>query len=128
MITEGMKIVMAGTNPVQLTRGMETTVAKLIGVLKELSKEVSDEELANVAAVSAGGNMEVGNMISDAMAKVGRKGVITLEEARSVDNNLIVVEGMQFERGYISPYFVTDSERMTCDYDNCKLLLRGQER
>ena len=123
MITEGMKIVMAGTNPVQLTRGMETTVAKLIGVLKELSKEVSDEELANVAAVSAGGNMEVGNMISDAMAKVGRKGVITLEEARSVDNNLIVVEGMQFERGYISPYFVTDSERMTCDYDNCKLLL-----
>ena len=123
MITEGMKIVMAGTNPVQLTRGMETTVAKLIDVLKGLSKEVADEELANVASVSAGGNMEVGNMISDAMAKVGRKGVITLEEAKSVDNNLIVVEGMQFERGYISPYFVTDSERMTCDYDNCKLLL-----
>ena len=96
MITEGMKIVMAGTNPVQLTRGMETTVAKLIDVLKDLSKEVSDEELANVASVSAGGNMEVGNMISDAMAKVGRKGVITLEEARSVDNNLVVVEGMQF--------------------------------
>ena len=123
MITEGMKIVMAGTNPVQLTRGMETTVAKLIDVLKDLSKEVSDEELANVASVSAGGNMEVGTMISDAMAKVGRKGVITLEEARSVDNNLVVVEGMQFERGYISPYFVTDSERMTCSYDNCKLLL-----
>ena len=123
MITEGMKIVMAGTNPVQLTRGMETTVAKLIGVLKDLSKEVSDEELANVASVSAGGNMEVGNMISDAMAKVGRKGVITLEESRSTENNLVVVEGMQFERGYISPYFVTDSERMTCSYDNCKLLL-----
>ena len=123
MITEGMKIVMAGTNPVQLTRGMETTVAKLIDVLKDLSKEVSDEELANVASVSAGGNMEVGNMISDAMAKVGRKGVITLEESRSTDNNLVVVEGMQFERGYISPYFVTDSERMTCSYDNCKLLL-----
>ena len=123
MITEGMKIVMAGTNPVQLTRGMETTVAKLIDVLKDLSKEVSDEELANVASVSAGGNMEVGNMISDAMAKVGRKGVITLEESRSTENNLVVVEGMQFERGYISPYFVTDSERMTCSYDNCKLLL-----
>ena len=123
MITEGMKIVMAGTNPVQLTRGMETTVAKLIDVLRDLSKEVSDEELANVASVSAGGNMEVGNMISDAMAKVGRKGVITLEESRSTDNNLVVVEGMQFERGYISPYFVTDSERMTCSYDNCKLLL-----
>ena len=123
MITEGMKIVMAGTNPVQLTRGMEATSAKLVDVLKKLSKEVADEELANVAAVSAGGNMEVGMMISDAMAKVGRKGVITLEEAKSVDNNLIVVEGMQFDRGYISPYFVTDSERMTCDYDNCKLLL-----
>ena len=123
MITEGMKIVMAGTNPVQLTRGMETTVAKLINVLKDLSKEVSDEELANVASVSAGGNMEVGNMISDAMAKVGRKGVITLEESRSTENNLVVVEGMQFERGYISPYFVTDSDRMTCSYDNCKLLL-----
>ena len=123
MITEGMKIVMAGTNPVQLTRGMEATVAKLVLKLQELSKEVADEELANVASVSAGGNMEVGNMISDAMAKVGRKGVITLEEAKSVDNNLVVVEGMQFERGYISPYFVTDSERMTCSYDNCKLLL-----
>lgn len=123
MITEGMKIVMAGTNPVQLTRGMDKTVSELVKVLKELSKEVSDEELANVASVSAGGNMEVGNMISDAMAKVGRKGVITLEEAKSVDNNLIVVEGMQFDRGYISPYFVTDSERMTCSYENCKLLL-----
>ena len=100
MITEGMKIVMAGTNPVQLTRGMEKTVAKLIGKLKELSKEVADEELSSVAAVSAGGNMEVGEMIAAAMAKVGRKGVITLEEARSVDNNLIVVEGMQFDRGF----------------------------
>merc|ERR1719183_2443443 len=92
MITEGMKIVMAGTNPVQLTRGMETTVKELIGVLKGLSKEVSDEELASVGAISAGGNMEVGTMISDAMEKVGRSGVITLEEARSVDNNLIVVD------------------------------------
>ena len=123
MITEGMKIVMAGTNPVQLTRGMEKTVTKLIVKLKELSKEVADEELASVAAVSAGGNLEVGEMIAAAMARVGRKGVITLEEARSVDNNLIVVEGMQFERGFISPYFVTDQERMICDYEQCKLLL-----
>merc|ERR1712100_1004154 len=117
MITEGMKIVMAGTNPVQLTRGMEKTVAKLIDKLKELSKEVADEELSSAAAVSAGGNMEVGEMIAAAMAKVGRKGVITLEEARSVDNNLIVVEGMQFDRGFISPYFVTDQDRMICDIE-----------
>merc|ERR1712070_701303 len=101
MITEGMKIVMAGTNPVQLTRGMEKTVTRLVVKLKELSKEVADA----------------------ALASVGRKGVITLEEARSVDNNLIVVEGMQFERGFISPYFVTDQERMICDYEQCKLLL-----
>ena len=79
---------------------MEKTVAKLIGKLKELSKEVADEELSSVAAVSAGGNMEVGEMIAAAMAKVGRKGVITLEEARSVDNNLIVVEGMQFDKRF----------------------------
>ena len=121
MITEGMKIVMAGTNPVQLTRGMEKTVAKLIGKLKELSKEVADEELSSVAAVSAGGNMEVGEMIAAAMAKVGRKGVITLEEARSVDNNLIVVEGMQFDRGFIRTLLHQD--RMICDYEQCKLLL-----
>lgn len=123
MITEGMKIVMAGTNPVQLTRGMEKTTQKLVQHLKTLSKEVADDELAKVASISAGGNMEVGEMIAAAMAKVGRKGVISLEEARSVDNNLIVVEGMQFDRGYISPYFVTDPERMTCVYDQCKLLI-----
>ena len=123
MIAEGMKIVMAGTNPVQLTRGMDKTVKALVEVLKGLSKDVADEELAKVASISAGGNMEVGEMIAAAMAKVGRKGVISLEEARSVDNNLIVVEGMQFDRGYISPYFVTDPERMTCVYDQCKLLL-----
>ena len=123
MIAEGMKIVMAGTNPVQLTRGMEKTVAALVDVLKGISKEVADDELAKVASISAGGNIEIGEMSSAAMEKVGRKGVISLEEARSVDNNLVVVEGMQFERGYISPYFVTDSERMTCVYDQCKLLI-----
>ncbi|MBV7591703.1 chaperonin GroEL, partial [Escherichia coli] len=80
-------------------------------------------ELADVAAVSAGNNYEIGNMIAEAMSKVGRKGVVTLEEGRSSENNLYVVEGMQFERGYISPYFVTDSEKMTTEYENCKLLL-----
>jgi len=122
-ITEGMKIVAAGANPVQLTRGMEKTVAGLVLELKKLSKEVEDAELAYVASVSAGGNMEVGQMVSDAMARVGRKGVITLEESRGVDNDLYVVEGMQFDRGYMSPYFMTDNERSLVVYENARLLL-----
>jgi chaperonin GroEL len=122
-ITEGMKIVAAGANPVQLTRGMDKTVAALVQKLKGMSKEVEDSELAYVASISAGGNMEVGNMISTAMEKVGRKGVITLEESRGVDNDLYVVEGMAFERGYMSPYFVTDTERNTVAYDGARLLL-----
>ena len=74
-----------------------------------------------MAAVSAGNNYEVGNMIAEAMSKVGRKGVVTLEEGRSAENNLVVVEGMQFDRGYISPYFVTDTEKMIIEYANCKV-------
>ena len=77
--------------------------------------------MADVAAVSAGNNYEVGNMIAEAMSKVGRKGVVTLEEGRSAENSLIVVEGMQFDRGYISPYFVTDTEKMIIEYANCKV-------
>jgi len=122
-ITEGMKIVAAGANPVQLTRGMEKTVNGLVAELKKLSKEVADEELAYVAAVSAGGNLEVGRMVADAMARVGRNGVITLEESQGVENDLHVVEGMQFERGYMSPYFVTEAERNLVAYDNPRLLL-----
>ena len=83
--------------------------------------QVEDSELADVAAVSAGNNYEIGNMIAEAMSKVGRKGVVTLEEGKSAENNLYVVEGMQFDRGYISPYFVTDSEKMTVEYENCKV-------
>ncbi|VAH99359.1 unnamed protein product [Triticum turgidum subsp. durum] len=113
----------AGANPVQITRGIEKTAKALVLELKKMSKEVEDSELADVAAVSAGNNYEIGNMIAEAMSKVGRKGVVTLEEGRSSENNLYVVEGMQFERGYISPYFVTDSEKMTTEYENCKLLL-----
>eukprot|EP00240_Pyramimonas_obovata_P000512 CAMPEP_0118932850 /NCGR_PEP_ID=MMETSP1169-20130426/10653_1 /TAXON_ID=36882 /ORGANISM="Pyramimonas obovata, Strain CCMP722" /LENGTH=598 /DNA_ID=CAMNT_0006875553 /DNA_START=13 /DNA_END=1809 /DNA_ORIENTATION=+ len=122
-IAEGMKIVAAGTNPVQLTRGMDKTTKHLVAKLKEFSKDVADDELASVASVSAGGNQEVGDMIATAMSKVGRKGVITMEESRGVENDLYVVEGMQFDRGYVSPYFVTDPERMSAMYENCKLLL-----
>lgn len=123
LIAEGVKVVAAGANPVQITRGIDKTVVALVKELKKLSKEVEDSELADVAAVSAGNNPEVGQMIAEAMAKVGRRGVVTLEEGKSAENNLYVVEGMQFDRGYISPYFVTDPEKMSVDYDNCKLLL-----
>lgn len=85
--------------------------------------QVEDSELADVAAVSAGNNYEVGNMIAEAMSKVGRKGVVTLEEGKSAENSLYVVEGMQFDRGYISPYFVTDSEKMAVEFENCKVCI-----
>lgn len=123
LINEGVKIVSAGVNPVQLTRGMDKTITQLVQELKVLSKDVSDAELSSVASVSAGGNDEVGQLIADAMDRVGRAGVITMEESKTAEDNLFVVEGMAFERGYISPYFVTDPERMITEYENCKLLL-----
>uniref|UniRef100_M1C7V6 Chaperonin-60 beta subunit n=1 Tax=Solanum tuberosum TaxID=4113 RepID=M1C7V6_SOLTU len=123
LIAEGVKVVAAGANPVLITRGIEKTAKALVAELKNMSKEVEDSELADVAAVSAGNNLEVGSMIAEAMSKVGRKGVVTLEEGKSAENSLRVVEGMQFERGYVSPYFVTDSEKMSVEYENCKLLL-----
>lgn len=123
IIAEGMKIVQAGTNPVQLTRGIEKTVSALVKELKNLSTEVKDEDLINVATVSAGGSEVIGELISSALARVGRQGVVTMEESRTAMDNLHVVEGMQFERGYISPYFVTDPERMVGEYENCKILL-----
>ncbi|PRW61354.1 ru large subunit-binding subunit chloroplastic isoform A [Chlorella sorokiniana] len=142
MIAEGMKIVAAGANPVQLIRGMDKTVEHLVAELKKLAQDVTDEELKDVATVSAGGNDKIGQLISDAMSRVGRAGVVTMEESKTAEDSLHVVEGMQFDRGYISPYFVTDPERMLTDclqlppaapptisalpvaeYENCKLLL-----
>ncbi|KAE9621555.1 RuBisCO large subunit-binding protein subunit beta [Lupinus albus] len=117
------KVVAAGANPVLITRGIEKTAKALVAELKNISKEVEDSELTDVAAVSAGNNYEVGNMIAEALSKVGRKGVVTLEEGKSAYNSLYVVEGMQFDRGYISPYFVTNSEKMAVEFENCKLLL-----
>ncbi|KAJ8452089.1 hypothetical protein Cgig2_016670 [Carnegiea gigantea] len=113
LIAEGVKIVIAGANPIQIAKGIENTVKGL----------VEDSELADVAAVSAGNNYDIGNMIAEAMRKVGRKGVVTLEEGTSAVSTSYVVEGMQFDRGYISPYFVTDSEKMVAEYENCKVLL-----
>ncbi|WPT16379.1 hypothetical protein PSENEW3_00004386 [Picochlorum sp. SENEW3] len=123
MIAEGMKIVMSGVNPVQLIRGMEKTVEFLVGELQKISTDVSDEALKDVATVSAGGNEKVGELIQSAMARVGRQGVVTMEESKTAEDTLTVVEGMQFDRGYISPYFVTDPERMVAEYENCKILM-----
>ncbi|XP_022765650.1 ruBisCO large subunit-binding protein subunit beta, chloroplastic-like isoform X2 [Durio zibethinus] len=123
LIAEGVKVVAAGANPVLITRGIEKTTKASVSVLKDMSKGVEDSELADVAAVSAGNNYEVGNMIAEAMSKSGLKGVVTLEEGKSAEYSLYVVDRMQFDRGYVSPYFVTDSEKMALEYENCKLLL-----
>ena len=127
MIREGLKNVAAGSNPVLLRRGMEKAVAKLVDEIAKASKPVEGDAIAKVATVSAGNDEEVGDMISKAMDKVTTDGVITVEESKSLATELDVVEGMQFDRGYLSPYFVTDQERMIAEYEDVRILITDKK-
>ncbi|TLS66506.1 chaperonin GroEL [Mariprofundus erugo] len=121
---EGVKAVAAGMNPMDLKRGIDKAVAVVVAELANMSNEVQNqEEIAQVGTISANGDAEIGQIIADAMAKVGKEGVITVEEAKGLETELDVVEGMQFDRGYLSPYFVTDTERMEASLDHPYILL-----
>ena len=121
LIREGLKNVAAGANPVALRRGIEKTIAHLVLEIEILAKPVEGSAIAQVATVSAGNDEEVGSMISQAMEKVTKDGVITVEESKSLTTELEVVEGMQYDRGYLSPYFVTNGDRMEVDYENARI-------
>jgi chaperonin GroEL len=121
---EGLRNITAGANPIEVKRGMDKACNAIIEELKAISKEVKDKkEIAQVATISANSDENIGNLIAEAMEKVGKDGVITVEEAKGINDDLEVVEGMQFDRGYLSPYFVTNPEKMTCELDNPLLLL-----
>mgnify|MGYP001066663001 FL=1 len=124
---EGVKNVAAGANPMALKRGIEKAVETAVEELKKLSKPVKGEMISQVGAVSANNDRTIGGIIAEAMKKVGKDGVITVEEAKSIETSLEVVEGMQFDRGYLSPYFVTDPERMEVELNDCLILLNEKK-
>ena len=128
IVREGSKSVAAGMNPMDLKRGIEKAVEHVIADLKKRSKKVkSNDEIGQVGTISANGDKEVGDMIAKAMAKVGNEGVITVEEAKGLVTELDVVEGMQFDRGYISPYFVTNPEKMVAELNDCLILIHEKK-
>ena len=128
IVTEGMKSVAAGMNPMDLKRGIDLAVEKVVENIKGRSKEVSgSQEIAQVGIISANGDREVGEKIAEAMEKVGKEGVITVEEAKGLEFELDVVEGMQFDRGYLSPYFITNPDKMTVELDNPYILIHEKK-
>src|ERR1044071_324715 len=125
IISEGLKMVAAGSNPMDLKRGIDKAVAKVVDHLKSQSQAVGNDnsKIQQVASISANNDTEIGKLIAEAMKKVGKEGVITVEEAKGTDTTVDVVEGMQFDRGYISPYFVTNSEKMEVELQNPFILI-----
>jgi chaperonin GroEL len=124
---EGVRTVAAGANPMALKRGIEQAVALIVEEVKRLSKPVTGDDIANVGTISANGDTKIGQIIAEAMDNVGKDGVITVEESRTMDTSLEVVDGMQFDRGYLSPYFVTDADRMEAVLDEPMILINEKK-
>ncbi|HOC72001.1 MAG TPA: chaperonin GroEL, partial [Candidatus Hydrogenedentes bacterium] len=126
---EGLRNVTAGANPMALKRGIDKAVAAVVEKLASMSKQVRNDKdvIRNVASISANSDMEIGDIIAEAMEKVGNDGTITVEEAKGIETTLEVVEGMQFDKGYLSPYFVTDPETMECVLENCYILINEKK-
>src|SRR5881227_3986005 len=128
MVREGIRAVAAGMNPMDLKRGMDIAVGAIVADIEKRAKKVStNDEIAQVGTISANGDIEVGRMLAEAMKKVGNEGVITVEEAKSLETELDVVEGMQFDRGYLSPYFITNAEKMVAELEDPYILLHEKK-
>ena len=128
IVTEGMRNVTAGANPMDIKRGIDKAVEAVVASLKDQSRDLpGKQEITQVAAISSNNDQEIGALIADAMEKVGKDGVITVEEAKAIETSLEVVEGMQFDRGYLSPYFVTDAESMESVLEDCYILIHDKK-